>query len=186
MPNDFDIEANRASRKWTRTELLGRVLWAAVTPAFRLSPRLCWGWRATLLRLFGAKIGRNVHIHPSVTIFVPWNLVVKENSSIGFEALIYNLGEIEIGSNSTISQRAHLCAGTHDYRDPAMPLMKPPIRIGSSVWVCADSFIGPGVSIGDRAIVGARAVVLKDAPSGTIVGGNPSRVLKKRDPPSDA
>jgi putative colanic acid biosynthesis acetyltransferase WcaF len=176
----MDIDKNRAARKWTRRELAGRVLWAACGPFFRFSPRLLWGWRCFLLRLFGAKVGQNVHILPSVRVFIPWNLEIGDWSSVGFDALIYNLGPVKIGSKVTISQRAHLCAGSHDFRDPAMPLTKPPIEIGDEAWICADAFVGPGVTVGCGAVVAARAVVVKDVQAGLIVGGNPAKVIGKR------
>ena len=183
MPHSFremDIDQNRAARKWTREEMLGRVLWALCGPLFRFSPRLLWGWRCFLLRLFGGTVGKNVHIHPSVRIFIPWNLEIGDWSSVGFDALIYNLGQVKIGSKATVSQRAHLCAGSHDYRDPAMTLLKLPIVIGDEVWVCADAFVGPGVEVGEKAVVGARAVVMKDVATGSVVGGNPARVIGQR------
>lgn len=133
-----------------------------------------------LLRLFGAKIGSGVHIHPSAVIFIPWNLQIGAWSSVGFDALIYNLGPVRIGEKVTVSQRAHLCAGSHDFRDPAMPLTKPPIEIVDEVWICADAFLGPGVVVGKRAVVAARAVVVKDVGEGKIVGGNPARVIGRR------
>jgi glycosyltransferase involved in cell wall biosynthesis len=80
--------------------------------------------------------------------------------------LVYNLGRITIGARTTISQRVHLCAGTHDYKNPALPLVKPPIKIGDQVWVCADAFIGPSVSIGARAIVAAASVVISESDNG--------------------
>lgn len=177
----MDIDLNRASRKWTQKELVGRVLWAACAPLFRFSPRLLWGWRCSLLRLFGAKIGRNVHIHPSVRIFIPWNLEINDWSSVGFDALIYNLGPVTIGNKVTVSQRAHLCAGSHDFRNPAMTLLKVPIAIGDEAWICADAFVGPGVTVGCSAVVGARAVVVKDVEARAIVAGNPARVIGARE-----
>ncbi len=176
----MDIDQNRAARKWTRKELAGRVLWTACGPFFRFSPRLFWGWRCFLLRLFGAKVGRNVQVFPSVRIFIPWNLEIGDWSSVGFDALIYSLGPVRIGEKVTISQRVHLCAGSHDFRDPAMPLTKPPIIIGDEVWVCADAFVGPGVSVGNRAVVAARAVVVKDVAEAVIVGGNPAKEIGRR------
>lgn len=177
---ELDIGRNRDNRKWTRGEVAGRVLWAACAPLFRFSPRLLWGWRRFLLRLFGARIGKNVHILPSVRIFIPWNLQIGDWSSVGFDALIYNLGPVEIGSKVTVSQRAHLCAGSHDFRDPAMTLLKLPITIGDEAWICADAFVGPGVVVGEGAVVGARAVVVRDVEAGSIVGGNPGRVIGRR------
>jgi putative colanic acid biosynthesis acetyltransferase WcaF len=177
---ELDIAVNRASRKWTRKELAGRALWELAQPLFALSPRLLWGWRRGLLRLFGAKVGRNVHIFPSVHIAIPWNLTIGDEAAIGDRAIIYNLGLISIGAQATISQGAHLCAGTHDYRRTDMPLLKLPIQVGLAVWVGADAFIGPGVKIGDLAIVGARAVAIKDVAAGMIVAGNPARVVRQR------
>ena len=144
----FDMAANRRSQKWTRKEQMGRIFWALVQPLFRLSPSFFWCWRRILLRCFGARIARNVHIHPSVRVTIPWNLEVGEWSAIGFDAVIYNLGPVRLGRRVTISQRVHLCAGTHDFRDAAMPLEKPPITINDDAWICADAFVGPGVNVG--------------------------------------
>ena len=101
-----------------------RLLWSAVRPLFFFSPRPLFGWRRFLLRLFGARIGREVHIYNSATIYMPWNLEIGDWSSIGEHAFIYNLGKVTIGSKTTISHRAHLCAGTHDYTDSSLPLLK--------------------------------------------------------------
>jgi putative colanic acid biosynthesis acetyltransferase WcaF len=176
----FDIHSNRQALKYTAREQLARILWSIGRPVFRITPRPCFGLRRALLRLFGAKVGSHVNIYPSALIYYPWNLSIGEWSSIGEWALIYNLGAVTIGQRSTISQRAHLCAGTHDYRDPSMPLLKPPIQIGDNAWICADAFVGPGVTIGDGAIVGARAVVTKDVAPWTVVVGNPAQVIKER------
>lgn len=179
----IDVAANRTSVKWSKRELVGRAFWALIYPIFRLSPRpFFWGWRRGILRLFGAKIGHNVHIYPSVRIAVPWNLQVADGAAIGDKATLYALGEIQIGERATVSQGAHLCAGTHDWRQPSMPLVKSPINIGADAWICADAFVGPGVTVGDRAIVGARAVAMKDVPGEAIVAGNPARQVRKRDP----
>jgi putative colanic acid biosynthesis acetyltransferase WcaF len=157
-----------------------RVLWSLVSPSFRYSPRPLFGWRRFLLRLFGAEVGQQVHIYNSADIYMPWNLEIDDWSSIGEHAFIYNLGKVTIGKRVTVSHRAHLCAGTHDYTDPVMPLLKPRIVISDQAWVCADAYIGPGVEIGEGAVVGACAVVLKDVEAWTIVAGNPARAIKSR------
>jgi putative colanic acid biosynthesis acetyltransferase WcaF len=176
----LDVAANRNAEKYTRKEQVMRVLWAFVVPFFQFSPRICFGWRSFLLRLFGAKVGCETHIYNSATIFMPWNFEIGDQSSVGEHAYIYNLGRITIGNRTTISQRAHLCAGTHDFTDPALPLLKPPIVIKDQAWVCADAFVGPGVTVGEGAIVGARAVATKDVEPWDIVAGNPARVVRKR------
>jgi putative colanic acid biosynthesis acetyltransferase WcaF len=61
-----------------------------------------------------------------------------------------------------------------------LPLLKPPIKVGSGVWIAREAFIGPGVTVHDNAVVGARAVVMKDVPPATVVAGNPAQVVKER------
>jgi putative colanic acid biosynthesis acetyltransferase WcaF len=174
------IDTNRKARKWTRAELSGRFLWALVHPAFALSPRLLWGWRRWLLRAFGAKIEAEVHIYPSVRVMIPWNLEVGSHTAVGDRVTLYALGPIRIGRKVTVSQNAHLCAGSHDYTDDTMPLTKNLITIEDEAWICADAFIGPDVVIGRRAIVGARAVVVRDVSENAIVAGNPARLIGSR------
>ncbi len=107
-------------------------------------------------------------------------LRIGDHSAIGDRAEIYNLGPVVIGSRVTISQRAHLCAGTHDYERREMPLVKSPIVVEDDAWVCTDAFVGPGVTVGKGAVVGARAVVVKDVGPWDVVVGNPARFVKKR------
>ncbi len=133
-----------------------------------------------MLKIFGAKIGRNVHIYPSSKIYLPWNLSIGDNSCIGEWSLIYNLGHISIGNSVTISHKVHLCSGTHDYQDKLLPLIKKSISINNFSWICAESFIGPGCKVGEGAIVGARSVVVSNVNPWEIVAGNPSRFIKKR------
>jgi putative colanic acid biosynthesis acetyltransferase WcaF len=85
-----------------------------------------------------------------------------------------------LGAYATISQYAYLCGATHDYSDPALPLLSAPIVIEDYAWVCADVFIGPGVTVGQGAVVGARSSVYKDVPAWKVVAGNPARVIKER------
>lgn len=176
----LDIAAARAARPYTRSEYVGRVLWALATPLFRLSPRPLHGWRRALLRLFGARVGRDVSIHPSARIVIPWNLSIGDESSLGDRALVYNLGHVTIGARSTVSHLAHLCAGSHDYLDPVLPLLRLPIEIGSDVWVCTQAFVGPGLTLGDGSVVGACAVVTRSVDAWTVVAGNPAKPVRAR------
>ena len=176
----LDIAENRRAQKYSAGVLLRRVLWVFGQYLFSCSPRPCFGWRRFVLRCFGARVGRNVNVYPSTRIYFPWNLTVGDWSAIGEEALVYNLGPITLGHKVTVSHRAHLCAGTHDYRRSDLPLLKPPIVVADQVWICADAFIGPGVTVGEGAVVGARAVVIKDVEAWTVVAGNPARVIQKR------
>lgn len=174
------VEHNRKATKYTRKELLLRVIWGLGKLVFRLSPRPCFRFRSGLLRLYGAKVGKSVHIYPSALIYYPWNLEIGDWTAIGEWTLIYNLGKVKIGRQSTVSHRAHICAGTHDYTNPTLPLLKPSIEIGDQVWICAEVFVGPGVKIGDGSVVGASAVVTRKVESWSVVAGNPVRKIKER------
>ncbi len=173
----IDVSANRSAVKWTRREQIGRILWTLIHPLFAFSPRPFWAWRRLLLRVFGASIGSNVHVYPSARITIPWNLRLEDDCAIGDRAILYALGPIVVAQRVTISQGAHLCAGSHDWRRPDMPLLKLPISIGADTWICADAFIGPNVDIGSEVIVGARAVAMHDVSDNSIVRGNPAEKI---------
>lgn len=166
---------------WTRGEQVRRLLWAVVQATlFRLSFHTWYGFRAALLRAFGAKLGRNVRVRRTVRVEIPWNLDLGDDATIGDDVILYALGPITVGTRSFVSQHAHVCAGTHDYTRRDYPLLRHPIRIGADCWVAADAFVGPGVTIGDRTVVGARACVFRDLPPDVIAVGNPARGVKPR------
>lgn len=176
----LDIAGHRRHRLYPPSVQVRRVLWAAAGLLFRLSPRPAFGFRNLLLRAFGARVGRAARVYGSAVVYMPWNLQLGDWSTIGEQALIYSLGRVSIGARATVSQRAHLCAGTHDDSDPLFALLTPPVRIGDQAWVCADAFVGPGVSVGEGAVVGARAVVVRDVGAWEVVVGNPARVIRRR------
>ena len=176
MTGRVDISRNRNTLAYPRKVQIKRVLWGLCNPIFRYSPRPFWRLRCTMLRGFGARIGQDVHVFPTVRITMPWNLTIDDQAAVGDCAILYALGPIHIGARATVSQYAHLCAGSHDWRDPARPLLRDPITIGPDAWVCADAFVGPGVTIGAGAILGARAVATKDLPADHIGFGNPIQI----------
>ena len=160
---------------------VGRVFWGvAYNLLFRFSPNPLHGWRAFLLKAFGAKIGRGVHVYPGVKIWAPWNITLDDECGIASGAILYSQGKIKIGSRSVISQGAHLCAGTHDYTQKGFPLITAPINIGDNAWIAAEAFIHPGVTIGTGSVIGARSVVNKDMPAWMICAGHPCIPLKER------
>ena len=176
----LDIHAARSARPYSAGEYIGRIAWAFLALPFRLSPRPLYAWRNFLLRRFGARIGHGVRIHPSVRIVIPWNLSIGDHASVGDDVLIYNLGPVTIGARASVSHRAHLCAGTHDYELGSLPLLRLPISIGDDAWVCADALVGPDVTIGAGAVVGAGAVAMRSVEPWIVVAGNPARPVKHR------
>jgi acetyltransferase-like isoleucine patch superfamily enzyme len=166
---------------WTTGEKLARLLWGiAVALLFRPSFHNWYGFRAMLLRAFGARVGTNVRIRRTARIEIPWNVELGDGVSIGDAAILYSLGRITIGRRSLISQYAHLCAGSHDYTRMDYPLLREPITIGEDCWIAADAFVGMGVTIGDRAVLGARASAFSDVPPEVVAVGNPARPIKQR------
>lgn len=174
----IDIVQHLRNQNYPRSIQLRRVAWAVVAWLLRLSPAPFHGWRNFWLRLFGAQLGEGVRIHPSVRIMFPWNLRFGAHIVIGRDANLYALAPITVEDHVLISQGAHLCAGSHDYRQPNFPIAHDPIRIGTGTWIAAEAFVGPGVTIGAGAVIGARAVVVKDIPAGMLAAGNPARVVK--------
>lgn len=163
-----------------RNRLL-RFCWNFVqATAFRWSPRPLHRWRSALLRLFGAKLGRGVHIYGGARIWAPWNLEIGDETGVADGVTLYSQGRIVLGCRVVISQGAHLCAGTHDYEHPGFPLLTAPIRVGDHAWIAAEAFVHPGVTIGEGTVIGARSVVTKDMPRWTVCAGHPCKPLKQR------
>ncbi len=161
--------------------LAARIAWNIVyTMFYRFSPTILHGWRRFLLRCFGARIGPGAHPYPTARVWAPWNLTMGKDSCLGHHANCYSVGPVVLGDGSVVSQNAHLCSASHDYRDPAFPLLVGPIEIGPLAWVAADVFVGPGVTIGEGAVLGARSVVFKDVPAWAVVVGNPAKIIKYR------
>lgn len=176
----IDLASYRHPRPFSY--LVKRGLWACFQlPFWSATPRALTKFRIALLRLFGAKIGRNCRVNCGVRVWEPWNLVMGDYAVLGDSVEVYNLAPIDIGSNSVISQRTYLCSATHDYTDTSFPLYSKPIRIGSSVWVAAGAFVGPGVTLGDGAVIGAFSVVTRDMPEWMVCAGNPCRPIKPRE-----
>lgn len=171
---------------YPRREVLLRWLWAFVQATiFRWSPRPLHTFRARLLVLFGADIPEpgQVVVYPTARITLPWKLTLAPRAMIGPHVNVYNLGHITFARGANVSQGVHLCAGSHDIALWSMPLVTAPIYLGENVWIAADVYVGPGVSIGDLSVVGARSVVVNDLPPRMICIGHPCRPVRERPAP---
>jgi putative colanic acid biosynthesis acetyltransferase WcaF len=160
---------------------VARVFWnVARVFLFRPTPTPMHAWRRLLLRAFGARVGSRAGVYPTAVIWAPWNLSVDAGATIGGGVVIYNVDQVAIGRHAIISQGAQLCTASHDYNSPGFDLVTAPIRIGDEAWVAADAFVGPGVTVARAAVIGARAVVVKNIGERAIVAGNPARVIGAR------
>lgn len=163
------------------TNRLARALWRIFyLLLFRSSPRPFHVWRAMVLRLFGAKLGENCHIYPGAIIWAPWNLECEDLVAIADGATIYNPKTIKIKSHATISQDAYLCGATHDYDDPAFPMISDTITIERYAWVCARATVLMGVTIGEGAVLALGSVAAKDIEAWSVCAGIPARKVKNR------
>jgi putative colanic acid biosynthesis acetyltransferase WcaF len=163
-----------------RSRIFVQLWWLVQSTLFAMSPQVMYGWRACLLRLFGARIGKGTIIRPSVKIPYPWKLSIGDHCHIGDEAHLYTFAEIEIGDCTVISQRSYLCTGSHDYSSPTFDLIAKKIVIESEAWVATDVFVAPGVTIGHGAVIGARSSVFHDIPPAVVAVGTPARVVGER------
>jgi len=173
----------KGRKVYSKTVKLRRLLWDLVwTLLVRWLPHYCGlGWMRMWLRLFGAKIHATAKVYPSVSVFMPWNLVMGEYSTIGAHCRLYNPAPIVLGDACVVSEHATLCTASHDIQSPRHEQIERPITLGNRSWVAAEAFIGMGVTLGEGAVVGARAVVFRDVAPWTVVGGNPAVLIKKRE-----
>jgi putative colanic acid biosynthesis acetyltransferase WcaF len=156
------------------------LLWLVVQAAFVSSWLPGSFHRCFLLRMFGARIGKGVNIKPRVRVKFPWRLEVGDHTWIGEEVWIDDLDEVRIGSNCCLSQAAYLCTGSHDWTKPAFDLLTGPIRIQDGAWIAARASVGPGVTVGEGAVLTFGSVATKNLPPWTINSGVPASVTGSR------
>lgn len=181
MHNIQDLKSFKVPQGFRgRPAYIVQLWWLVQSLLFKPSPQVFYGWRRFLLRVFGAKIGKGVIIRPSVEVTYPWKISVGDYSWIGDNAVLYSLGEIEIGTNVVVSQKCYLCTGNHDYTNSDFQIFSEKIKIESECWLATDVFVGPGVTIGRAAVVGARSSLFKSVEGGFIYAGNPLRVIRRR------
>lgn len=179
---ELQVDLSKYNFSFSLTNKIARLTWNIIYwflfRPFNLS--VFRPWRMLVLKIFGAKLGKKANVHASAKIWAPWNLSLGEYSVLGPKVDCYNQGTIDIGAHTIISQKTYLCASSHDHTINNFPLIQKPIVIADQVWVAADAFIGPGVSVGTGAVVGARSSVFKDVEAWTIVRGNPAKYIKNR------
>ncbi len=180
--NETKIDLSKYHNALSRKNQIIRMLWTVVWSIFaRPLPRSVGnGWKRFLLRLFGARIAQTAIVYSSARVYYPANLVMGDYSCLASDVDCYNVAQVTIGENTTVSQAAFLCTASHDITNPLNPLITAPITIGDQAWIAAGAFVGMGVTIGQGAVVGARAAVFKNVDSWTVVGGNPAKFIKKR------
>ncbi len=170
-----------SGRSFSIEHRLYRFAWLIVwTLMASWTPPQMHKWRRILLRAFGANIANTAGVYPSVRVWYPANLAMGDFAFLGPGVTCYSMATITLGAYALVSQRAHLCAGSHDIEDPNFQLIAKPIVIEARAWVAAEAFVGPGVTIGQGAVLGARGVAMKDLEAWTVYAGNPAVALRRR------
>lgn len=144
------------------------------------TPPMLHPWRRWLLRRFGAQVAPTAAIYGSARIWYPPNLRVDNYAVLGPRTNIYTMAPIHIGAYAIISQGSHLCAGTHDIESPYFQLFTRPITVGPRAWVAAEAFVGPGVTVGEGAVLGARGVAMRNLDAWGVYTGNPAAKIRER------
>lgn len=160
---------------WNVTEAL--LFRPFITPVFRK-------WRIALLRLFGAKVEWDANVYATVKVWAPWMLQMGHRACLGPEVICYNQDWVVLEDDVVVSQYSYLCTAGHDIshsNTAEAGLITAPIILHCNAWVGSRAFIGMGVEIGVGSVVGATASVYKAVEPWTVVGGNPAKVIKKRE-----
>ncbi len=158
-----------------------RTLWYFTNVFFFLNPAFPFrSPKPGLLRLFGAKVGRGVVIHPGVNIKFPWKLSIGNNSWIGQRVWLDNLDQLTIGDNVVISQGAMIIQGSHDYKKVDYPTYSGPVVLEEGSWIGAGAIVTLGVTARSHAVLAVGSVATKDLEPYTIYQGNPAVPVRER------
>lgn len=140
--------------------------------------------RMALLRRLCGSVGDGTVIRPPFACDYRYNIRLGRNGFINFNCIFLDCAQIEIGDNLQMGPAAQVYTAAHpleaDVRRSGLEYALP-IRIGNDVWIGGGAIILPGVTIGDRSIIGAGSVVVHDVPAAKVVVGNPARIVRDVD-----
>ncbi len=180
-PGRLGGSGSRFNSPWSLKQRLGMLLWRVCwTILCRPTPKPFYRWRGRVLRLFGAQVSSTAFVAANATIQIPWNVRIGERACVGDKAVLYSLGTITLGPRCTVAQESYLCAGTHDFGDPELPLLVGEVEIGAEAFIGARAFVLPGVHVGEGAVVGAGSVVTVDVEAWMVAAGNPCVRIRRR------
>ena len=120
------------------------------------------GLRIFFLKIFGAKIGKKVLIHPYTSIKYPWKLEIGDDCWIGSRTWIDNIAYVKIGKNCCVSQNVYFCTGNHNYKKKEFDLIAEPIIINDNCWIGAKSIVCPGVNLKENSIIKINTTITKN------------------------
>ena len=158
-----------------------KALWFITNALFFINPLNPFsGIKVSLLRMFGARIGKGVVIKPGVNIKFPWKLNIGDYSWIGEKVWIDNLDTVTIGSNCCLSQGALILIGNHNYKVNTFDLMVEPVVLEDGVWLGAGSIVTGGVTCRSHSVLAVNSVASSDLNAYSVYRGNPALKVKER------
>jgi putative colanic acid biosynthesis acetyltransferase WcaF len=157
------------------------LLWYLINPILFRNPLvLSSGFKGSLLRMFGAKIGKGVVLKPGILIKYPWKLQIDDHAWIGENVWIDNLDITHISSHCCISQGAMLLTGSHNYRSASFDLITGPILLEEGVWIGAKAVVCPGVQCGKYSVLTVGSIATENLLENQIYQGNPAVIKRSR------
>jgi maltose O-acetyltransferase len=138
------------------------------------------GRQALLAELLGTA-GENLSVEPPFYCDYGYNITTGRNVFINFNCVILDVAPVTLGDNVLLGPNVQLYTALHplDWKQRAEGLeYAKPLVIGSHVWIGGGAILCPGITIGDRSIIGAGSVVTRDVPPDTVVAGNPAKVIR--------
>lgn len=168
-------------RSFTRRHIAFRALWNATWLLLAAwTPPMFYPWRRFLLRLFGATMAPTARVYGSARVWYPPNLQMGRGAVLGPHVQCYAMDRIVLDDFAEVAQFVHLVTGTHDTETALFQLCTRPIHIGRHAWLASGSFVGPGVTVGEGAVLGARGVTFRDLAPWTVHAGNPAQPIRAR------
>ena len=144
------------------------------------TPPSMWRWRRFLLVLFGADMHPLCDVRGTARVWYPRNLKMGKRSLIADHVICYNISMITLEDGAIVSQRSSLCTASHSIHQADFALVSEEIFIRQNAWVASEAFVGPGVEIGEFAVLGARGCAFKCIPKAEVHGGNPAKKIGNR------
>ncbi|MBT1695376.1 sugar O-acetyltransferase [Fulvivirgaceae bacterium PWU4] len=137
--------------------------------------------RSNILRQLIPNALKGLWLQPPFYCDYGYNMMLGENVFFNFNCVVLDVTYVKIGSRTLFGPNAQIYTATHPInhveRASGLEYAKP-ITIGEDVWVGGSAVICPGITIGDRTVIGAGSVVTKDIPSDVFAAGNPCKVIR--------
>ena len=175
------VDISQYSTSYKPRSICKRVSWYIInTIFFKSNIPYPYAFKVRLLKLFGAKIGKNIVIKPSVNVKHPWLLEIGDDCWIGEGVWIDNVAKVKIGKSVVLSQGAYLLSANHNYKSQFFDLMLEEIVIEDGVWIAAKSIVALGVTCKTHSVLAMGSIATGDLDAYGIYQGNPATKKRER------